>query len=145
MLLKSTTRRHSGMISTLNFDSQNCNRTSAHVTELQSRCDALHKSLYDSEQALTQEPEPRIQSLQDDLQRAEERIQDLEAKKIFSLQKASAVADLSPSAGEAHLTAHGLTSKQMYDHIIELEETLQAERTEKDKLQLYMDRINKEV
>ncbi|KAI9910456.1 hypothetical protein PsorP6_010069 [Peronosclerospora sorghi] len=136
---------------------------SARVTELQSRCDALHKSLSESEQALALEPErtkaqvehlfreqaeaseARIQALQDGLQRAEERIKDMEAKKIFSLQTASAVADLSPSAGEAHLAAHGLTLKQMYDHILELEETLQAERTEKDKLLLYMDRINKEV
>ncbi|KAI9916664.1 hypothetical protein PsorP6_017902 [Peronosclerospora sorghi] len=136
---------------------------SARVTELQSRCDGLHKSLCDSEQAMAHETErtkaqvehlfreqakaseARIQALQDDLQRAEQRIKDLEAKKIFSLQTASAVADLSPSAGEAHLAAHGLTAKQMYDHILELEETLQAERTEKDKLQLYMDRILKEV
>ncbi|KAI9909866.1 hypothetical protein PsorP6_010014 [Peronosclerospora sorghi] len=140
-----------------------CPTASARVTELQSRCDALHKSLSDSEQALALEPErtkaqvehlfreqaeaseARIQALQDDVQRAEERIKDMEAKKIFSLQTASAVADLSPSAGEAHLAAHGLTLKQMYDHILELEETLQAERTEKDKLLLYMDRINKEV
>ncbi|KAF1786191.1 Aldolase-type TIM barrel [Phytophthora cactorum] len=56
-----------------------------------------------------------------------------------------AVAELSSAAGEAHLAAHGLTPKQMYDHIVELEETLQAERSEKDKLQLYMDRIVKEV
>ncbi|KAI9920544.1 hypothetical protein PsorP6_015694 [Peronosclerospora sorghi] len=55
------------------------------------------------------------------------------AKKFFSLQTASAVADLSPSAVEAHLAAHGLTSKQMYDHIFELEETLQADRNERDK------------
>ncbi|KAI9918477.1 hypothetical protein PsorP6_011504 [Peronosclerospora sorghi] len=136
---------------------------SARVTELQSRCDGLLKSLSDSEQALAHETErtkaqvehlfreqaeaseARIQALQDDLERAEQRIKDLEAKKIFSLQTASAVADLSPSAGEVHLAAHGLTAKQMYDHILELEETLQAERTEKDQLQVYMERILKEV
>ncbi|KAG1684902.1 hypothetical protein DVH05_010168 [Phytophthora capsici] len=136
---------------------------SARVTELQTLCDSLRKSLTDSEQALAHETErtkaevehlfleqaessqARIQALQDDLQSAEQKIEELEKKKIFSLQTASAVAELSSAAGEAHLAAHGLTPKQMYDHIVELEETLQAERSEKDKLQLYMDRIVKEV
>ncbi|ETK71412.1 hypothetical protein F441_21833 [Phytophthora nicotianae CJ01A1] len=136
---------------------------SARVMELQTLCDSLRKSLTDSEQALARETErtkeqvehlfreqaetseARIQALQDDLQTAEQKIQELEKKKIFSLQTASAVAELSSAAGEAHLAAHGLTPKQMYDHIVELEETLQAERSEKDKLQLYMDRIVKEV
>ncbi|KAJ8535251.1 hypothetical protein ON010_g13487 [Phytophthora cinnamomi] len=136
---------------------------SARVTELQTLCDSLRKSLTDSEQALARETErtkeqvehlfreqaeaseARIQALQDDLQSAEQKIEELEKKKIFSLQTASAVAELSSAAGEAHLAAHGLTPKQMYDHIVELEETLQAERSEKDKLQLYMDRIVKEV
>jgi nucleoprotein TPR len=136
---------------------------SARVTELQTLCDSLRKSLTDSEQALAHETErtkaqvehlfveqaeasqARIQALQDDLQSAEHKIEELEKKKIFSLQTASAVAELSSAAGEAHLAAHGLTPKQMYDHIVELEETLQAERNEKDKLQLYMDRIVKEV
>ncbi|KAI9912457.1 hypothetical protein PsorP6_006337 [Peronosclerospora sorghi] len=63
---------------------------SARVTELQSRCDGLHKSLSDSEQALAPETErtkaqvehlfreqakaleARIQALQDDLQRSEQ-------------------------------------------------------------------------
>ncbi|KAG7378321.1 hypothetical protein PHYPSEUDO_010247 [Phytophthora pseudosyringae] len=136
---------------------------SARVTELQTLCDSLRKSLTDSEQALAHETErtkeqvehlfleqaetseARIQALQDDLQNAEQKIEELEKKKIFSLQTASAVAELSSAAGEAHLAAHGLTPKQMYDHIVELEETLQAERSEKDKLQIYMDRIVKEV
>ncbi|KAF1781443.1 Aldolase-type TIM barrel [Phytophthora cactorum] len=136
---------------------------SARVTELQTLCDSLRKSLTDSEQALARETErtkeqvehlfreqaeaseTRIQALQDDLQNAEQKIEELEKKKLFSLQTASAVAELSSAAGEAHLAAHGLTPKQMYDHIVELEETLQAERSEKDKLQLYMDRIVKEV
>ncbi|KAK1937933.1 Peroxisomal (S)-2-hydroxy-acid oxidase GLO5 [Phytophthora citrophthora] len=136
---------------------------STRVTELQRLCDSLRKSLTDSEQALAHETErtkaevehlfleqaessqARIQALQDDLQNAEQKIKELEKKKIFSLQTASAVAELSSAAGEAHLAAHGLTPKQMYDHIVELEETLQAERSEKDKLQLYMDRIVKEV
>ncbi|KAE8995903.1 hypothetical protein PF011_g16125 [Phytophthora fragariae] len=136
---------------------------SARVTELQTLCDSLRKSLTDSEQALARETErtkeqvehlfreqaeaseARIQALQDDLQNAEQKIEEMEKKKIFSLQTASAVAELSSAAGEAHLAAHGLTPKQMYDHIVELEETLQAERSEKDKLQLYMDRIVKEV
>ncbi|KAL3669066.1 hypothetical protein V7S43_005450 [Phytophthora oleae] len=136
---------------------------SARVMELQTLCDSLRKSLTDSEQALAHETErtkaqvehlfleqaessqARIQALQDDLQNAEQKIEELEKKKIFSLQTASAVADLSSAAGEAHLAAHGLTPKQMYDHIVELEEALQAERSEKDKLQLYMDRIVKEV
>ncbi|KAF4140634.1 TPR/MLP1/MLP2-like protein [Phytophthora infestans] len=136
---------------------------STRVTELQTLCDSLRKSLTDSEQALARETErtkeqvehlfreqaeaseTRIQALEEDLQTAEQKIQELEKKKIFSLQTASAVAELSSAAGEAHLAAHGLTPKQMYDHIVELEETLQAERSEKDKLQLYMDRIVKEV
>ncbi|GMF16309.1 unnamed protein product [Phytophthora fragariaefolia] len=136
---------------------------SARVAELQTLCDSLRKSLTDSEQALARETErtkeqvehlfqeqaqaseARIQALQDDLQNAEQKIDELEKKKIFSLQTASAVAELSAAAGEAHLAAHGLTPKQMYDHLVELEETLQAERNEKDKLQLYMDRIVKEV
>uniref|UniRef100_H3H197 Uncharacterized protein n=1 Tax=Phytophthora ramorum TaxID=164328 RepID=H3H197_PHYRM len=135
----------------------------ARVTELQTLCDSLRKSLTDSEQALARETErtkeqvehlfreqaeaseARIQALQDALQNAEQKIEQLEKKKIFSLQTASAVAELSSAAGEAHLAAHGLTPKQMYDHIVELEETLQAERNEKDKLQMYMDRIVKEV
>ncbi|RLN67778.1 hypothetical protein BBJ28_00001062 [Nothophytophthora sp. Chile5] len=135
----------------------------ARVTELQSLCDSLRKSLAESEQALARETErtkeqvehlfreqaeaseTRIQALQDDLQNAEHKIKELEKKKIFSLQTASAVADLSSAAGEAHLAAHGLSPKQMYDHIVELEEALQSERNGKDKLQLYMDRIVKEV
>ncbi|KAG7395652.1 hypothetical protein PHYBOEH_003371 [Phytophthora boehmeriae] len=142
---------------------ESANDSSARVTELQSACDSLRKSLAESEQALARETErtkeqvehlfreqaeaseARIQALQEDLQSAEQKIAELEKKKIFSLQTASAVAELSSAAGEAHLAAHGLTPKQMYDHIVELEEALQAERNEKDKLQLYMDRIVKEV
>uniref|UniRef100_A0AAV1V1S8 Nucleoprotein TPR/MLP1 domain-containing protein n=1 Tax=Peronospora matthiolae TaxID=2874970 RepID=A0AAV1V1S8_9STRA len=137
--------------------------SSARVAELQTVCESLRKSLSDAEQRLTRETErakeqvehlfreqaraseARIQALQDDLQHAEEKVQEMEKKKIFSLQTASAVAGLSSSAGEAHLAAHGLTPMQMYDHIVELEETLQAERKEKDKVQLYMDRIVKEI
>ncbi|CAH0473243.1 unnamed protein product [Peronospora belbahrii] len=136
---------------------------SARVTELQALCDSLRKSLSDSEQALARETErtkeqvehlfreqaeaseARIQALQDDLENAEQKVKELEKKKIFSMQTVSAVAELSSSAGEAHLAAHGLTPKKMYDQIVELEEMLQAERNEKDKLQLYMDRIVKEV
>ncbi|GMF24746.1 unnamed protein product [Phytophthora lilii] len=142
---------------------ESANDASTRVTELQTLCDSLRKQLTDSEQALARETErtkeqvehlfreqaeaseARIQALQDDLQNAEQKIEELEKKKIFSLQTASAVAELSSAAGEAHLAAHGLTPKQMYDHIVELEETLQAERNEKDKLQMYMDRIVKEV
>ncbi|KAF4316503.1 hypothetical protein BBO99_00008486 [Phytophthora kernoviae] len=142
---------------------ESANDSSARVTELQSVCDSLRKSLAESEQALARETErtkeqveylfreqaeaseARIQALQEDLQNAEQKVAELEKKKIFSLQTASAVAELSSAAGEAHLAAHGLTPKQMYDHIVELEETLQSERNEKDKLQLYMDRIVKEV
>ncbi|CAI5713702.1 unnamed protein product [Peronospora effusa] len=136
---------------------------SARVVELQMLCDSLRKSLSDSEQALVHETErtkeqvehlfreqadaseARIQALQDDLQNAEKKIEELEKKKIFSMQTTSAVAELSSSAGEALLAAHGLTPKQMYDHIVELEEALQAERNEREKLQLYLDRIVKEV
>ncbi|CAI5706289.1 unnamed protein product [Peronospora farinosa] len=136
---------------------------SARVVELQMLCDSLRKSLSDSEQALVHETErtkeqvehlfreqadaseARIQALQDDLQNAEKKIEELEKKKIYSMQTASAVAELSSSAGEALLAAHGLTPKQMYDHIVELEEALQAERNEREKLQLYLDRIVKEV
>lgn len=135
----------------------------ARVTELQTLCNSLRQSLADSEQALARETErtkeqvehlfreqaetseARIQALQDDLKNAEQKIEELEKTKMISLQTASAVAELSSAAGEAHLAAHGLTPKQMYDRIVELEETLQAERSEKEKLQLYMDRIVKEV
>ncbi|KAG3243985.1 hypothetical protein PI124_g11223 [Phytophthora idaei] len=134
--------------------------TSARVTELRTLCDSLRKSLTDSEQALARETErtkehlfreqdkaseTRIQALQDELQNAEQKIKELQKKKLFSLQTASAVAELSSSAGEVHLVAHGLTPKQLCDHIVEREETLQADRSEKDKLQLYMDRTVKEL
>ncbi|KAG6948095.1 hypothetical protein JG688_00015248 [Phytophthora aleatoria] len=89
--------------------------------------------------------ETRIQALQDELQNAEQKIKELQKKELFSLQRASAVAELSSSAGEVHLIAHGLTPKKLCDHIVEREETLQAERSEKDKLQLYMDRTVKEL
>ncbi|CAI5709467.1 unnamed protein product [Peronospora destructor] len=136
---------------------------SGRVVELQTLCNSLRKSLSDSEQALVHETErtkeqvehlfreqadaseARIQALQEDLQNAEQKIEELEKKKILSMQTASAVAELSSSAGEAHLAAHGLTPKQMYDHIVELEEALQVERNERERLQLFLDRIVKEV
>lgn len=135
----------------------------ARVTELQELCDSLRHSLAESEEALSLETERTkaqvehlfreqaeasekiILTLQQQLQDAKAKVDELEKKKIFSLQTASSVADLSSAAGEAHLAAHGLSPKQMYDHIVELEETLRDERTEKEKLQLYMDRIVKEV
>lgn len=135
----------------------------ARVMELQELCDSLRHSLAESEEALSLETERTkaqvehlfreqaeasekiIATLQQQLQDAKAKIDDLEKKKIFSLQMASSVADLSSAAGEAHLAAHGLSPKQMYDHIVDLEETLRDERTEKEKLQLYMDRIVKEV
>uniref|UniRef100_K3X5B0 Uncharacterized protein n=1 Tax=Globisporangium ultimum (strain ATCC 200006 / CBS 805.95 / DAOM BR144) TaxID=431595 RepID=K3X5B0_GLOUD len=135
----------------------------ARVTELQELCDSLRTSLAESDEALaletertkaqvehlfreqTEASEKTIAALDQKLKEANAKIEELEKKKIFSLQTASAVADLSSAAGEAHLAAHGLSPKQMYDHIVELEETLREERTEKEKLQLYMDRIVKEV
>lgn len=135
----------------------------ARVTELQELCDSLRASLAESNEALSletertkehvehlfqeqaQASEKTIAALDQQLKEAKARIDELEKKKIFSLQTASTVADLSSAAGEAHLAAHGLSPKQMYDHIVELEETLREERTEKEKLQLYMDRIVKEV
>ncbi|CEG37874.1 nuclear mitotic apparatus [Plasmopara halstedii] len=142
---------------------ESADHATARVSELQRLCDSLRKSLDDSEKALIRETErtkehvehlfreqaetseARIQALQDDLQNAEQRIEELEQKKMLTLQTTSAIAELSTAAGEAHLAAHGLTPKQMFDHIVELEETLQAERKEKEKLQIYMDRIVKEV
>ncbi|KAF1325618.1 Nuclear mitotic apparatus protein, partial [Globisporangium splendens] len=135
----------------------------ARVTELQELCDSLRTSLAESDEALaletertkaqvehlfqeqTEASEKTIAALDQKLKEANAKIEELEKKKIFSLQTASAVADLSSAAGEAHLAAHGLSPKQMYDHIVELEETLREERTEKERLQLYMDRIVKEV
>lgn len=135
----------------------------ARVTELQELCDALRQSLAETEEALALETERTkaqvehlfaeqaaasekiIETLQAQLQDANHKIEDLEKKKIVSLQTAASVADLSSAAGEAHLAAHGVTPKELCDHIVELEATLQDERSEKEKLQLYMDRIVREV
>lgn len=136
---------------------------SARVTELQGLCESLRTKLAEANEALstenertkqqvehlfreqTETSEKRIEELQSQVNAANAKIQEMEKKKIMSLQTASTIADLSSAAGEAHLAAHGLTPKQMYDHIVELEESLRETQGEKDKLQLYMDRIVKEV
>lgn len=136
---------------------------SARVTELQGLCESLRTKLAEANEALSTENErtkqqvehlfreqteayeKRIEELQIEVNAANAKIQEMEKKKIMSLQTASTIADLSSAAGEAHLAAHGLTPKQMYDHIVELEEALRETQGEKDKLQLYMDRIVKEV
>lgn len=133
------------------------------ITELQELTDSLRKSLAESEQALSLETERSKQqvehlfreqaetserlvgSLQEELREAKERISELEKNKMRALENAAAIGDLSSAAGEAHLAANGLSAKQMVDNIVELEKSLQDERAEKEKLQLYMDRIVKEV
>lgn len=133
------------------------------VSELQELCDSLRTSVADAEKALSLETERskeqvehlfreqaeaserRVEVLQEELRAAQDRVAELEKKKIQVLETAASIGDLSSAAGEAHLAAHGLAPKQMLDHIVELEKTLQEERGEKEKLQLYMDRIVKEV
>jgi nucleoprotein TPR len=135
----------------------------ARVSDLQELCESLRTSLADAEKALSLETERskeqvehlfreqaeaserRVEALQEELRAAQDRVTELEKKKLQALETAVSIGDLSSAAGEAHLAAHGLTPKQMLDHIVELEKTLQEERGEKEKLQLYMDRIVKEV
>lgn len=142
---------------------QSATDANTRVNELQELCDSLRKSLAESEQALSLETERskeqvehlfreqadaserRIEALQEELDAAHERIAELEKKKLLTLEATASIGDISSTAGEAHLAAHGLSPKQMFDHIVELEKSLQEERSEKDKLHAYMDRIVKEV
>ncbi|TMW61234.1 hypothetical protein Poli38472_013697 [Pythium oligandrum] len=135
----------------------------ARVAELQELCDSLRRSLAESNDALNHEAErtservehlfreqadaaeQRIAALQEELKEAHQRIEEMQKKKMFTLQEGSTVAELSSAAAEAHLASQGLTPKKMYDHIVELENSLREERDEKEKLQIYMDRIVKEV
>lgn len=135
----------------------------ARVTELQELNTALRHSLTATEEALALETErtkqqvehlfreqadaseKTIAALQEQLTDATTRADALEKTKLTVLQTAASVADLSTAAGEAHLAAHGLSPTALLDRVVALEESLRDERSEKDKLQAYMDRIVREV
>ncbi|CCI41580.1 unnamed protein product [Albugo candida] len=133
------------------------------VEEIEPRCRDLETALANAKEALLKESdrtrqqiqhifdeqsaasESQIAELKMKLSEANERVKDIEQKNERIVQDAAAISKLSPGAAEAHLSAHGLTPKQLFDHIVELKETLAKEQNEKEKVEMYLERIVKEV
>ncbi|GLD98853.1 hypothetical protein PINS_up007571 [Pythium insidiosum] len=133
------------------------------VQDLQTLCESLRQSLSEADDALAHETERtkqqvehlfqeqsayserRIEELQEELKDARSLIDELQRNKLVSLQTGAAAASLSSAASDVHLAAHGLSSKELYDQILQLEASLRDEQEEKEKLRIYMDRIVKEL
>nr|CCA26011.1 nuclear mitotic apparatus protein putative [Albugo laibachii Nc14] len=133
------------------------------VEVIEPRCRDLEAALADAKEALSKETdrtrqhiqhifdeqsaasENQVAELESKLSEANERLKEMEQKHERIVQDAFAISKLSPGAAEAHLSSHGLTPKQLFDHIVELKETLAKEQSEKGKLEMYLERIVKEV
>ncbi|DBA02235.1 TPA: hypothetical protein N0F65_007645 [Lagenidium giganteum] len=142
---------------------ESANDANARVEQLQGLCEKLRKSLAESDEALTHETErarekvehlfreqtevaeKQVEALQEELKQAKQQIEELQKNKFLALGNASDVANLSNTSGEVQLAAHGLTHKQLLDQVVELEQKLREERDDKDRVQLYMERIVKEI
>ncbi|KAJ0403307.1 hypothetical protein P43SY_009341 [Pythium insidiosum] len=70
--------------------------------------------------------------LESSLVHAQEQVKEAQAAKMHDEERFQ---------NELSAQPHGLTSKELYDQILQLEATLRDEREEKEKLKIYMDRI----
>ncbi|CAK4071100.1 unnamed protein product [Aphanomyces euteiches] len=137
------------------------------VESLKAKCEALQASLQEAEDALAEESqkvreetqqatlhlfkeqtetsEKKIDELETELKKSMARIQELEAAQTAAANRISAIAELSPTAGDLHLASNGLSPTDMYSRIVDLDKQLQEERSAKETMEKYLERILAEV
>ncbi|OQR97045.1 nuclear mitotic apparatus protein [Achlya hypogyna] len=137
------------------------------VHQLQALCDSLQTSLKEAEDALAEESskvreesqqatlhlfeaqtqlsEAKIDELQAAVAKAQARVAELEAANAAAASRVATIAEFSTTAGELHLAENGLSATDMYDRIVQLDATVQAERAAKEKLEVYLERVLHEI
>ncbi|ETW01163.1 hypothetical protein H310_06763 [Aphanomyces invadans] len=137
------------------------------VEALQAKCDTLQTALHEAEDALAEESqkvreetqaatmdvfteqtrvfESKIDELEIELRKSVARVAELEATQSAAATQVATISEFSPTAGELHLASHGLSPTDMYNRIVELEKQVQDERTTKETLEKYLERILNEV
>ncbi|KDO25890.1 hypothetical protein SPRG_08832 [Saprolegnia parasitica CBS 223.65] len=140
---------------------------SSKVDHLQALCESLQTSLKEAEDALAEESskvreesqqatmhlfkeqmqvsEAKIDELENAVAKAHARVAELEAANAAAARRISTIAEFSTTAGELHLAENGLSASDMYDRIVQLDATVEAERAAKEKLEVYLQRVLSEI